>query len=143
MFEGDYRLNFHLAPPLLARPDPATGKAKKMRFGPWVMSAFAVLARLKFLRGSALDLFGHTQERRTERALVGEYERLVDELLARLGPDNQAVAIELASLPEEIRGYGHVKQEHLRKARARQSELLAKLRGQGDAQVIRMPARAA
>ncbi|MBK9243508.1 MAG: indolepyruvate ferredoxin oxidoreductase family protein [Burkholderiales bacterium] len=143
MFEGDYKLNFHLAPPLLASTDPVTGKPRKMRFGPWVLTAFGVLAKLRFLRGTALDVFGATAERRMERALIGEYEKLVDDLLGRLAADNHAVAVELASIPEEIRGYGHVKGQHLEKARARQSELLARFRGQGAAQVIRMPVKAA
>jgi indolepyruvate ferredoxin oxidoreductase len=143
MFEGDYRLNFHLAPPLLSRPDPVTGKVAKRRFGPWVVPAFAALAKLRFLRGTALDVFGYTQERRTERSLIGEYEKLVDELLGKLAADNHAVAVELAAIPEEIRGYGHVKARHLEKSRAKQAELLARFRGQGNAQVIRMPVRAA
>ena len=143
MFEGDYRLNFHLAPPLLSRPDPVTGKVAKRRFGPWVVPAFAVLAKLRFLRGTALDAFGYTQERRTERSLIGEYEKLVDELLGKLAADNHAVAVELAGIPEEIRGYGHVKARHLEKSRTKQAELLARFRGQGNAQVIRMPVKAA
>jgi indolepyruvate ferredoxin oxidoreductase len=143
MFEGDYRLNFHLAPPLLAKPDPVTGRPKKMRFGPWMMGAFGVLAKLKFLRSTALDIFGYSEERRTERALIGEYEQLVDELLGKLAADSHSVAVELASIPEDIRGYGHVKAQHLEKARARQAELLARFRGQGNAQVIRMPVKAA
>jgi indolepyruvate ferredoxin oxidoreductase len=143
MFDGDYRLNFHLAPPLLSRPDPVTGKVAKRRFGPWVVPAFAVLAKLRFLRGTALDVFGYTQERRTERSLIGEYEKLVDELLGKLAADNHAVAVELAGIPEEIRGYGHVRARHLEKSRAKQAELLARFRGQGNAQVIRMPVKAA
>jgi indolepyruvate ferredoxin oxidoreductase len=75
--------------------------------------------------------------------LIGEYEKLVDELLGKLAADNHAVAVELASIPEEIRGYGHVKARHLEKSRAKQAELLARFRGQGNAQVIRMPVRAA
>jgi len=143
MFEGDYKLNFHLAPPLLARPDPGTGEPRKIRFGPWMMTAFGVLARLRGLRGTALDIFGRTEERRTERALIVEYEKLVDELLGRLGADNHALAIELAGIPEEIRGYGHVKARHLEQARAKQVELLARFRGQGNAHVIQMPVKAA
>ena len=143
MFEGAYKLNFHLAPPLLARPDPLTGKVAKRRYGPWMSGAFGMLARLKFLRGTVLDVFGHSGERRTERALIGEYERLVDELLGRLAADNHAAAVELASVPEDIRGYGHVKAQHLARARARQAELLLRFRGQGNAQVIRMPVKAA
>ena len=146
-FEGidgkPFKLNFYLAPPLLARPDPVTGKIRKMRFGPWMMTAFGVLAKLKFLRGTALDVFGRTDERRTERALIGEYEQLVDELLARLNADNHALAVQLASIPEDIRGYGHVKERHLAAARQKWSELLARFRGQQTAQVIALPARAA
>jgi indolepyruvate ferredoxin oxidoreductase len=145
-FEGEYKLNFHLAPPLLAKPDPVTGKVKKISFGPWMMSAFGVLAKLKFLRGTALDVFGRTEERKVERALIGEYEQLVDELLARLNADNHTVAIELASIPEEIRGYGHVKERHLAAARTKWAALLARFRGQTpgqSAQVIQIPVRAA
>jgi indolepyruvate ferredoxin oxidoreductase len=108
-----------------------------------MMTAFGMLAKLRGLRGTAFDVFGRTEERRMERALIGEYEQLVDELLGRLGADNHGVAVELASLPEEIRGYGHVKVQHLEKARAKQGDLLARFRGQGNAQVIRMPVKAA
>ena len=144
-FEGDWRLRFHLAPPLLTRPDPVTGRAKKIAFGPWMLAAFRVLARLKFLRATAFDLFGMTAERRDERALIGEYEALVDELLARLNADNHALAVELASLPEEIRGYGHVKERQLAAARTKWAALLARLRGQTGpgARVIPIPVRAA
>jgi indolepyruvate ferredoxin oxidoreductase len=114
-----------------------------MRFGPWMMGAFVVLAKLKFLRGTAFDVFGRTAERKAERALIGEYEALVDELLGRLAADNHAVAVELASLPEEIRGFGHVKDRHLAAVRQKWGELLARFRGQQSAQVIRMPVKAA
>ena len=142
-FEGDYKLNFHLAPPLLARSDPVTGRIKKMQFGAWMMPVFGLLAHLRFLRGTLLDIFGYTEERRTERALIGEYEALVDELLTRLDGDNHKVAVQLASLPDEIRGYGHVKSRNLAAVREKWSSLLARLRGQSTAQVIPMPQRAA
>ena len=143
LFEGDYKLAFHLAPPLLAKIDPATGRPKKRRFGPWVIGAFRLLAKLKGLRGTAFDPFGATAERQMERALVGEYEKLVDELLGRLAADNHDLAVELASIPEDVRGYGHVKAQHVERARARQEQLLARLRGHGEASVIRLPVRAA
>jgi len=142
-FEGDYKLNFHLAPPLLSRPDPVTGRIKKMTFGPWALTLFSLLARLRPLRGTALDIFGYLPERRTERALIVEYETLVDEVLSRLSADNHAVALQLASLPDEIRGYGHVKERNLATVREKWSSLLARLRGQTNAQVIRMPQKAA
>jgi indolepyruvate ferredoxin oxidoreductase len=126
MFEGDYRVNFHLAPPLLARPDPLTGEPRKMKFGPWMMRAFGGLARLKGLRGTAFDIFGRTAERRMERALIGEYEQTVDRLLQDLTHDNHALAVEIASLPEAIRGFGHIKAKSVSAARAKQAELMGR-----------------
>ena len=127
-FEGDYKLTFHLAPPVFNKPDPATGEAKKSVYGPWMMRAFGVLAKLRRFRGTALDVFGRTAERRMERALIGEYETLVAELLAALAPHNHALAVELAQIPEHIRGYGHVKERHLAAAKAKEAELLAAFR---------------
>jgi indolepyruvate ferredoxin oxidoreductase len=123
-FEGDYKLHFHLAPPLLAKRN-AKGELVKREYGPWVFTAFRLLAKLRGLRGGALDVFGYTEERRTERALIGDYEKTVAALLDRLDAGNVALAAEIASIPEHIRGYGHVKHAHLDKARARQAELLA------------------
>jgi indolepyruvate ferredoxin oxidoreductase len=128
MFEGDYKLVFHLAPPLLAKPDPLTGEPAKMTFGPWVMGLFGMLSKLKGLRGTALDIFGKTEERRMERALIGEYEQTVEALLAGLTRDNHALAVEIASLPETIRGYGHIKAKSVAAARARRDEMLARYR---------------
>ncbi|GAB2510388.1 indolepyruvate ferredoxin oxidoreductase family protein [Pseudoxanthomonas sangjuensis] len=122
-FEGDYRLRFHLAPPLLAKKD-AHGRLRKREYGPWVLTAFGLLAKLKFLRGSAFDPFGHTAERKAERQLVADYERTARELLAKLDAGNLGLAVEIASIPEHIRGYGHVKEAHLEKARAREAALL-------------------
>jgi indolepyruvate ferredoxin oxidoreductase len=127
-FEGDYKLNFHLAPPLSNKPDPVTGQAKKSTYGPWMMTAFRVLAKMKWLRGTALDVFGRTHERRTERRLITDYEALIDELLPRLAAHNHAIAAELASIPEHIRGYGHVKDRHLKAAKAKEAELVASFR---------------
>ncbi|HOV58579.1 MAG TPA: indolepyruvate ferredoxin oxidoreductase family protein, partial [Rhodanobacteraceae bacterium] len=123
-FDGDYRLHFHLAPPLLARKD-AEGRLKKAEYGAWVFGAFKLLAKLRGLRGTALDVFGYTAERRMERQLIADYRASVDELLATLDHDNHALAVEIASVPEHIRGYGHVKHAHLETARAKWDELLA------------------
>ena len=128
-FEGDWQLRFHMAPPILAKIDPVTGQQVKREFGPWMLPALRMLARFKRLRGTWLDPFGHSAERRTERALIGEYEALLDELLARLEPGNHALAVELARLPEQIRGYGHVKERQLEAARVKWAELLARYRG--------------
>jgi indolepyruvate ferredoxin oxidoreductase len=127
-FEGDYKLSFHLAPPLSNKPDPATGEATKSVYGPWMMSAFKLLARMKGLRGTALDIFGRTPERRMERQLITDYEALIDEMLPRLALHNHAIAVELASIPEHIRGFGHVKEQHLKAAKGREAELVASFR---------------
>jgi indolepyruvate ferredoxin oxidoreductase len=123
-FEGDYTLHFHLAPPLTSRIDPASGEPRKTTYGPWMLKAFGVLAKLRRYRGTALDIFARTAERRLERALVGEYEALVAEILAGLTAKNHVTAVELASIPEHIRGYGHVKERHLKAAKTREAALL-------------------
>lgn len=127
-FEGGYRLEFNLAPPLMAARDPDTGHLKKKTFGPWVLRAFRALARLRHLRGTRLDIFGYSAERKLERQLIADYERVIDEVLAGLDHTNHDLAVQIAQIPEQIRGYGHVKQAHLEKAREREAELLAAFR---------------
>jgi indolepyruvate ferredoxin oxidoreductase len=127
-FEGRPKLRIHLAPPLLATRDPATGELKKQAYGPWILTAMGRLARLKWLRGTAFDPFGYSAERRVERQLIDDYEEVVEELLAALSLDNHGQAAEIARIPEQIRGYGHVKARHLRAAKAREAELLAAFR---------------
>ncbi|EKE69523.1 indolepyruvate ferredoxin oxidoreductase family protein [Oceanibaculum indicum] len=127
-FEGDYKLEFHLAPPLFAERDPQTGHLKKRAYGPWMMAAFRTLAGFKRLRGTAFDIFGRTEERRMERRLVAEYEALLAELLEKLSPDNHHLAVALASLPDKVRGFGHVKEANVAKAKAEEAELLAAFR---------------
>jgi indolepyruvate ferredoxin oxidoreductase len=124
MFEGDIKLKFHLAPPLLAKHD-SKGQLIKQEFGPWMMKAFGVLAKLKGLRGTALDIFGYTAERKMERALIGEYRRTVSALLPKLTADNLAQAVAIASIPEDIRGYGHVKERHFKAAKQKEAALVA------------------
>ena len=127
-FEGRPKISVYLAPPLLARRDPATGQLEKRAYGPWVLHVFRLLARMKRLRGRWLDPFGHTKERRTERQLIADYERVIEALLADLSPDNYGLAVEIARIPEQIRGYGHVKLRHLESAQRREAELLAAFR---------------
>jgi len=137
-FEGDWRLEFHLAPPTMAERDAATGNLKKQSFGPWMLTAFRWLARLKFLRGTAFDPFGRTEERQTERRLITDYEALLAELTGNLTPENHRFAVALASLPDQIRGYGHIKDANIRKAKSREAELLSCFRNPAPA-----PAQAA
>jgi indolepyruvate ferredoxin oxidoreductase len=123
-FEGDFSLKFNLAPPLFARKD-AKGHLVKAEFGSWMWSAFKVLAKFKGLRGGAFDVFGYTAERKMERALIGEYRQMIEALLASLDASNHATAVELAALPEQIRGFGHVKEKAVAEFRARKAELLS------------------
>jgi indolepyruvate ferredoxin oxidoreductase len=127
-FEGPYKLSVHLAPPLFAARDPATGHQKKRPYGPWMLGAFRLLAKLRGLRGTPFDPFGHTAERRAERRLIAEYERVLDEVAAGLSPENHAVAVELAALPMEIRGFGHIKEASIGRAVEKQSRLLERFR---------------
>jgi indolepyruvate ferredoxin oxidoreductase len=121
-FEGDFRLGFHLAPPLLARRN-AKGELVKREYGPWVFKAFALLARLRRLRGTAFDPFGRSAERRMERRLIADYEADVERLLDALDARRLPLATQIASIPEEIRGFGHVKERNLKAALARRQEL--------------------
>ena len=122
-FEGDYQIHFHLAPPLLAKKD-AEGRLRKAEYGPWVFKAFRLLSKLKGLRGGVLDIFGYTAERRMERQLIVDYSTQIDELLAGLDNENHALAVDIASIPEHIRGYGHVKERFHADAMKRQDDLL-------------------
>jgi indolepyruvate ferredoxin oxidoreductase len=122
------RFEFHLAPPLIAPRDPVTGELRKMSFGPWMMRAFGLLAKLKFLRGTPLDIFGYSEERRTERKLVADYEAMLDEVLGKLDADNHPLAVGLAAIPEKIRGFGHIKARHLVAAKADEAALMEQFR---------------
>jgi indolepyruvate ferredoxin oxidoreductase len=124
-FKGDFRLSFHLAPPILGQKDPFTGKPLKTRFGPWMMTGFRLLAKLKRLRGTAFDVFGRTAERRMERQLIADYRAMIEGLLTDPRRASSATALELASVPETIRGFGHVKEANVAKAKAREKELLS------------------
>ncbi|MGE0330872.1 MAG: indolepyruvate ferredoxin oxidoreductase family protein [Ramlibacter sp.] len=123
MFEGDFKLNYHLAPPIIAKKNER-GELQKRKFGPAMLTAFRVLARLKGLRGTALDIFGRTEERRTERALIGEYRNSVEQTLTSLDAGNHGLALEIARLPEQIKGFGHVKERNLAAVRNRWAGLM-------------------
>jgi indolepyruvate ferredoxin oxidoreductase len=126
-FDGKYAIHFHLAPPLFAKKN-SDGHLVKAEYGGWVYKAFALLARLRGLRGSAFDIFGYSAERRGERQLITDYQATVDELLAGLDAERLELAVQIASIPEQIRGFGHIKHAHLQPALARQAELLARWR---------------
>ncbi len=136
MFEGDFTLNYHLAPPMIAKKNEK-GELLKQPFGPWMLGAFKLLARLKGLRGTPLDIFGKTDERRTERALIGQYRASVEEVLQSLTAANHATAVEIARIPEQIKGYGHVKERHLVAARKQWDSLMNQWR---DPQAVKQAA---
>src|SRR5262249_39283742 len=128
-FSGNFKVRYHLAPPLLARPDPRTGRIRKRSYGAWAGRLFHLLARMRGLRGTWLDPFGYTSERRMERGLIVEYEATIAQLLDTLahGDGDYQVAAEIAALPEQIRGYGHVKAANAVRAKTRETQLMALL----------------
>ena len=123
MFEGDFKINYNLAPPMISKKNEK-GELQKQKFGPWMLTGFKVLAKLKGLRGTALDVFGKTEERKMERALIGEYTASIDTLLTTLNRTNHAAAVEVARIPELIKGYGHVKERNLKTARLQWAGLM-------------------
>ncbi len=127
-FEGDYKLKLHLAPPLFSSRDAHSGEPVKTAYGAWILSAMNLLARFKFLRGTAFDPFGKTSERKMERRLIEEYEQTIEELLRGLSKKNHALAVEIARIPEQIRGYDLVKQKHVESAKSQKNELLKEFR---------------
>jgi len=129
MFEGDYTINYHLAPPIIAKTNEK-GEYLKQKFGPHMLTGFKLLKHLKVLRGTALDIFGNTEERVMERALIGEYLASIDEVLAKLQADNHALALEIANVPDAIKGYGHVKARNLSATRSKWETLLGQWRAQ-------------
>ena len=127
MFEGDYTVNYHLAPPIIAKTNEK-GELQKQKFGPLMLTGFKFLKHLKMLRGTPLDIFGNTEEREMERALIGEYVASIEEVLAKLNLDNHALALEIANLPDAIKGYGHVKARNVSATRSKWNGLMEKWR---------------
>ena len=122
-FSGAAKLSFHLAPPGVARPDPQTGQIRKIELGSWILPVFRLLAKFKFLRGTVFDPFGYTAERKMERRLITEYEDLVEHMTQTLLSERLDLAVELAKLPDGIRGFGHVKDRHVAAVKKRETEL--------------------
>ena len=127
MFEGDYTVNYHLAPPIISKANEK-GELQKQKFGPLMLTGFKLLKHFKVLRGTPLDIFGNTEEREMERALIGEYVTSIDEVLAKLNADNHALALEIANLPDAIKGFGHVKARNVVAVRSKWDGLMEKWR---------------
>ncbi len=126
-FDGDFKINFNLAPPMFSKKD-SNGHLVKQQYGPWIFTAFKLLAKMKGLRGGSFDIFGKTEERKMERQLIVDYRQSLEELMAGLNQDNHELAIQIAKVPEHIRGYGHVKEAHFAKAKAQWNDLLLQWR---------------
>ena len=124
-FSGDYKLKFHMAPPIISELDPATGRPKKREFGAWMLFALGMIAKLRGLRGTSLDIFGRSDERRAERQLIKDYEQSVDEMLEVLTVQNYDAAVALANWPDKIRGYGPVKEQGMADAATEREALHA------------------
>jgi indolepyruvate ferredoxin oxidoreductase len=122
-FQGNMKLKFNLAPPLLSKTDAYSGLPRKKEYGSWMMFSFKLLAKLKFLRGTALDVFGYTAERKMERALIEEYFQTVAKLCTEIDADTYDTAVEIAAIPEHIRGFGHIKEQHVKTVRRSQTRL--------------------
>ena len=130
MFEGDYKLNYHLAPPLIAKKNDK-GELQKQQFGPWMLTSFKLLAKLKGLRGTAFDIFGKTAERRMERALVADYLKSMEAVMLKLTAENAQtlfpIALDIARIPENIKGFGHVKEKNAAATRLKWDALMAQI----------------
>jgi indolepyruvate ferredoxin oxidoreductase len=126
-FEGDFKFSFNLAPPILGGAKDAMGRPQKRAFGAWMLPVFRTLAKFRFLRGTPLDIFGRSPDRKLERDLIAGYEKDVATVLTLLSPVNADVAVELLSLPDRIRGYGPVKEKAVSDAKARYAQLAADL----------------
>jgi indolepyruvate ferredoxin oxidoreductase len=135
-FEGDFSLRFNLAPPLLSRRDPSTGLPAKREFGGWMLTAFRLLAPLRRLRGTALDPFGYTAERRRERQDIADYEALLERLVPEVGRADHGTLRELLGLPLQLRGFGHVKDRNRDQLAVRRQALLGRI--SGDEQPVRI-----
>jgi indolepyruvate ferredoxin oxidoreductase len=137
-FEGDYQLRFNLAPPLLAKRNPDTGELIKQEFGPWVMTAFRILAKLRRLRGTALDVFGYTAERRQERRDLADFSALLETLTAGIAEGDYAAAVEVVNDTARLRGYGHVKDRNRERVLAQREVLLRRFRGEVGEDMVRV-----
>ena len=126
-FDGDFKIKFNLAPPMFSKKD-SNGHLIKQEYGSWIFTAFKIMTKLKGLRGGAFDIFGKTEERKMERQLIVDYRNTIEELINSLNSANYALAVEIAKVPEHIRGYGHVKEQHFAKAKARKEDLLLQWR---------------
>ena len=128
-FEGNFKINFHLAPPIFYKKDKVTGNPLKMNFGFWIMILFKFISKFKFLRGTYFDIFGYFDERKIERILIKNYEQRILEICSKLTIDNNALAVEIASIPDQIRGFGYIKKKNIEIAKSCEVKLMSSFNG--------------
>ena len=128
-FEGNFKINFHLAPPIFYKKDKVTGNPLKMTFGSWTMNLFKFISKFKFLRGTYFDLFGYFEERKIERFLINKYKNLIQEICPKLTIDNYSLAVEIASIPDQIRGFGYIKKKNIEIAKNCENKLMSMFNG--------------
>ena len=127
-FDGNYKIKYHLSPPLISKKDPHTGRPRKYEIGGWITPIFKIISNMKGLRGTPFDIFGYTSERKTERNLIVQYEATVNMLIEGLTNDNYALAVDIANLPDKIRGYGYIKEESIKQYNKENKILIGKFR---------------
>ena len=128
-FEGNFKINFHLAPPIFYKKDKVTGNPLKMNFGSWIMILFKFISKFKFLRGTYFDPFAYLDERKTERLLINNYKKRILEICTKLTIDNYTLAVEIASIPDQIRGFGYIKNKNIEIAKSCEDKLMSAFNG--------------
>ena len=128
-FEGDFNINYHLASPIFSKKDPVTNKPIKRSFGPWLLIFFKFLSPLRFLRGTIFDPFGYLEERKIERQLIKEYKSRILAITSKLTSSNYSIAVEIASTPDQIRGFGHIKKKNIEIAKNCELSLMSSFNG--------------
>ena len=128
-FEGNFKINFHLSPPIFYKKDKVTGNPLKMNFGSWALNLFKFISKFKFLRGTIFDIFGYFEERKIERLLINKYKNLIQEICPKLTTDNYSIAVEIASVPDQIRGFGYIKKKNIEIAKNCENRLMSMFNG--------------
>ena len=123
-FEGNFSYNFYLAPPIFSKKSKVDGKLLKIKFGGWLFNVFKLISKFKFLRGTKFDPFGYLNERKKERELITDYKQTIVDIGSKINKSNYETAVKIASIPDQIRGFGHVKEKNIKEAINNRTDLL-------------------